>query len=1268
MIIERESVYQELETFFTRDKGIIYGAPGSGKSYLVSKYTEERLARDEIVFLVQVDKFSTGTDEELKEFYNLETDLLSFLSATPIIKNKKIIIFDGIDAARNPEVEERFLLLIDRCIINLGNWSVFAVVREFDLLKNSKIRETFNITYHEKSLQLLKLSELNPGEIHEGLGSIGLTESNISNILSEEVAEFLSIPFNLWLFSELKNILTVNDLGTIQTEVELLDLYRINVVGSDQTRIEVLSSITKEMVINGTLNVDTVFIDSEKKHELELLIKIGILEFTSDKFSKIRFRHNLFFDYFASIYYIEQNPSRLVDFVKQNEKAPVFLYQSFRLYFSSKWLYSRLDYWKITEELLACNDVVLKLIAKTVLIHPIISSLNNVNDLDYILLKKDSVETFLKYYLFGLESRKTDNLKIRVSVLEKIYEYADGLNFWNLTRSLCAMIKADDFSSQQGRVSELLLKFFAKTNEDPDNVNYSHLRSVLIVPAIIKSLEFNKDEKVNILKAIADNIGKPGYSVKEVYNISSNIISIIDNAPALAGKIYIDIFSYEEQSKDDVEMGSAILSLKSNLKQDYKMAHYQLYQSFSHFLNTDFEQSFIAGVLAGEAEIYREHNKDDDTSYIVKFNGTDLEIVEDYSYIWGAGSRIDDYGVLLIDKCFSFLESRLEEEEYSQEKVLDEVFSLFNKSKRAFYTLTKLIELSERFPISSANLLEALVTSESILFDSSYGFHMNTLIRSGFVELPKDSKITLEQLFEKRSQGEEGVNESHLVDAFINSIDIDKLETSWCKKRKSEIDVNTVYKPFLNRIDASFVSISREERLREEGVDLSKPKIDQVISLLDKFTGVDDQAHEELRGLLLDIQIAYRATSDINVLEKILTSFFDVMNKWIFKIKDWKEDELSIMTSFIEASVVHPKPTFDEKYHSDFKNPHWSPSPRNGVAEFICKYGVVNNNLNTENIKQLCFDSVPSVRYLVICELFRVHFYNPALFWELIKQISISEKHDTIILPLLHSVARIFNNDVKKSEKIFALIFEQNREGEVLNFFSRTVVDLSTNGFGKWGEKKLYEMIRNPIRYKKYLSKVSLTLIKNVLEGNEKQDLALEILLELIQQSSDVILKEGIDSESSIELYNVIKNVIERCYFFIDDELGDVPNDDVNLDRVFKLLEHIKEYFNVGGQLDAHTIYLLNKLLFKIRVKSPVFVLNILKIALESNRHNAYRNDSTAAKELVRFVEAFLVEYKELLQSDEDAFKDLVYILECFADVGWPEALNLVWKLDSVYR
>jgi hypothetical protein len=61
------------------------------------------------------------------------------------------------------------------------------------------------------------------------------------------------------------------------------------------------------------------------------------------------------------------------------------------------------------------------------------------------------------------------------------------------------------------------------------------------------------------------------------------------------------------------------------------------------------------------------------------------------------------------------------------------------------------------------------------------------------------------------------------------------------------------------------------------------------------------------------------------------------------------------------------------------------------------------------------------------------------------------------------------------------------------------------------------------------------------------------------------------------------------------------------------------------------------------------------------------QSDQMAIGEIVQFAEVILADHKEILKDATNA-SNLASILDQFVEVGWPQAMQLVMKLDSSVR
>lgn len=68
-----------------------------------------------------------------------------------------------------------------------------------------------------------------------------------------------------------------------------------------------------------------------------------------------------------------------------------------------------------------------------------------------------------------------------------------------------------------------------------------------------------------------------------------------------------------------------------------------------------------------------------------------------------------------------------------------------------------------------------------------------------------------------------------------------------------------------------------------------------------------------------------------------------------------------------------------------------------------------------------------------------------------------------------------------------------------------------------------------------------------------------------------------------------------------------------------------------------------------------------------SSKPSGYNMDSLAVQEVVKIVETILADHRNEVK-EESSLKDLLSLLDIFAETGWPEAIQLTWRLDEIFR
>ena len=98
----------------------------------------------------------------------------------------------------------------------------------------------------------------------------------------------------------------------------------------------------------------------------------------------------------------------------------------------------------------------------------------------------------------------------------------------------------------------------------------------------------------------------------------------------------------------------------------------------------------------------------------------------------------------------------------------------------------------------------------------------------------------------------------------------------------------------------------------------------------------------------------------------------------------------------------------------------------------------------------------------------------------------------------------------------------------------------------------------------------------------------------------------------------------------------------------------------------AHTGYYFIQVLNDFLSLDPAYVLGASKVMVDCAARDGFTYDSSIVKEIVQLTEQVLANHKGIL-ADANNFNNFLSILDHFANSGWIEALELIWRLKEIF-
>jgi len=338
---------------------------------------------------------------------------------------------------------------------------------------------------------------------------------------------------------------------------------------------------------------------------------------------------------------------------------------------------------------------------------------------------------------------------------------------------------------------------------------------------------------------------------------------------------------------------------------------------------------------------------------------------------------------------------------------------------------------------------------------------------------------------------------------------------------------------------------------------------------------------------------------------------------------------------------------------------------------------------------------------LAVIDLFRVIEKSPEFFWRLANRIGETERNGVVAGGLFRTLSYLAikheQETVEVLDKFFKRVFSENLDIAVTSDAIPIVLGLAVARKNVWALDTVEVFLNNPTRWAGPLRGCAFNAVTFItpqrLEDPEKAQQinnALSLLSRAVEAAASslaLVLKavnhrgewtEELQHQMK-SLYGVIDEIVTRTYFAAKIEGSvSVEHDEVGPTHkqrslyyfaIKPLLELIVQFAlsKENGVLFAPTAHYFMQLLNGVLRYDPKGVLSLAAGVAASSEPTGYTLDPFAITEVVKIVEAVLADYRYDFR-DGQPLLDLMNLLDIFAKTGDAQALELVWRLDEIFR
>ncbi|RKU31840.1 hypothetical protein C6497_00735 [Candidatus Poribacteria bacterium] len=931
----------------------------------------------------------------------------------------------------------------------------------------------------------------------------------------------------------------------------------------------------------------------------------------------------------------------------------------------------------------------------------------------------------------ALQTLQIKREKPWIDFCEQVSEYLNVDFAWdlaNLTTDILEKTTDPDVIDTCGRIGRRLLEWVWQERESKTDDWYNRFGGRWAVPLVAKTYHTNIEESYALLQKVLQLTSEENFPIGFLSWLTDNVDSIFRHDPEFAISIYFTTFSHQFDSEGETRRGGQILPITTYRSQDFGMCQYRLVKHFPQFLQEKPIYATRAAIRCLNYIIAKEHilrfSREDMTIEELNnpfdFNGKTANFVQDYSHIWDSRSSTDE-PIEMVDFLFEYISELAADIE--KHALLDNLLEEFIDHVIAAFFWKRLLKTGSQFPNVFAPRLFELCLAKPVLQHHEVTYEYGLFLKNAAYEFtPKQLRQIEENLVGLPLETTDENLVRHLEDQrnlFLAQIPPDLLSTSEGKQIRENMDRENNL-PENRSPDSPIIhseTVTEEKWLREKGVDTTTPENKKLKDFSDSLEDFitewrNREPTQEDAGLILPKlrevhkNLKGKINTDdelVNILWRKLTESAAILGRLSVNLD---EDSLELCRSILLEGASHKLPDPAKEKDDTFDSPGYSSQPRHYAVEGLLRIFFYKHDLELLYIiEKLADDKVPSVRMITAMYLPNIYKKEPNRFWAIINRRAEIESNlivqECLYSALTHVLQPTTDNDentVQVMSKILKKTPLPQQKMGTYDPFSFLIIGLAIVRQNHWALSTIdEEYLNDPVKYANLLTRFVEKIIKGYIDPRRAKDTDFQDnLIRAISLLNSIVtaiipamnalgstFKEQRTEKVEQELrntYSVLDQIITSLYFtFPHKDNNDTKPAEENEDKdihclifneVYPLMQQIVDFANdsENGLMFAPTAHHFIKLLTNFLNFDPKKVIILAGDVATSSERFGYNLEPLAVEDVVKLVEIVLADHRDLVRDDEDCLESLLNLLDLFAKTGWSEALNLVWRLDEVFR
>lgn len=1341
-----------LVAFSEANHTLLVGEPGAGKSGCLSILAGRLQGLSKDVVLLAADMMKSASPEELAT----DLGLSKGRSLVEVLQNWSgdgigFLIIDALDAARSGMNLQVLCRVLREVKERANRWHIIASVREYDLRVSSELQELFEGEPDQqfRDPRFLKIRHIQIGRLSTTeLSQVSNQHEAVRTVIESapKLLELIRNPFNLSLLCKLLDQnLPQPELRSVRTQNDLLRLYWNRRVQTDTEieRLVVLDKAVALMVGHRELHVSRLELArsvSTNVASIDVLLREGVfveLPSRSVSGSKLAFAHNILFDYSVCRLWLDELSDEVVSNLSEPGQHVLLLaiYPSIVMAFEELWDSddSRSVFW---ERAIACeNSPGMRLVGKVIGPGVAAQLLCRVGDLTPLLLKlaeKDGRQSALVRYTIQAAIAQSESTTVSRSIVGEdapewmalAAELSNDLDkfAWDVRFLLLTFIKdIEKATIEQTRFANRSAVALLQFGLENSSSYYRLVRTG--VEAVVLTFSSAPELSANALEAILcdENVTLGGHDWLPAITNRLDLIAFSD--ADFAVRIVDVVFRASGDRNSSVPMGSRILTMSFNKHDMVEMAKHNVQQVYS----TIWEHSPVTAtrifltIIKCKLETDYQYPSASRVLHRISFRGRFVNFVPDDSHLWSVGGYNQDEewhqvlaqfqtGLMNVAKSMGYGAS------------IGSILDVLRDEAEYAVVWRALLEAAAEEPDTLGIAVGELLASPEVLSDYNTRHAAGLLIANGYQYFSIEARIAIENAIISIPNilSEHQFNRAeYRRNIILGCIPTELIHSSDLRRVRRELDAEECSPP-----NVPLVSISTSWNVVDETLVVSSESVDEtqireLCITAKQIPNVSQQSQLtasiaadflcSLETIENEIKLRQELGFNSSLIQNLEYELLDACQRLTCAKGLRREMPVTQFLKRILRNGSHSlypehRPEDDERWDNDLLS--WnSCSPRVDAALGLMRLAAYVNSVDEEiltDIERLSFDTVPAVRFQVLCNLTWLYHSSPTLMWSLVENTCKHEPRSGILTRFSNSVLlRIPSTEFRLTEPLMRHVYRRTRRndkfkqvrGASATFYLRGVLWHADNRSRRY----LRVFAESPLSYSVEISKVvehCRDLIRHdESESNEENksvrawtfayltsvlNAVKDGVIALKNSHSDVLGDQW--SKEDIEklrlFHQIADSVTKQVYIGTGafDERSSTNQDSgkrkppTDAEKALMLSEGSDLFDALCDVEFVDSAYdVLQTLEFLIGADHRRILLRIARV-VRCSMSDGIQFESMAAERIVRIVERYLSEYGNLFRESDEARGALLDILDVFVGAGWPEATRLTYRLGEVFR